>query len=239
MKTRSKQGGLAGTLITIARVFTLTLLVLFVLTTAAAVFLMSPAGLPVVLPLAKSYLAASGSTLSTTGQSGSLYGGVSFDSLTWTDDATTITLSEVETAWSLSALLSRQLRINELLIDRVEIKLPPAPINPPPREAIVLPDSIALPIELELQRARVRELLVHPGAEPGSNSRDDDSATRSAPIVFKDLGLSLRYRGAAYSLDDIKLVSPWLNVTKAQLSRRYPALSCHGPLARPGRSGAN
>jgi len=132
----------------LARVLALTLLVLLALTAAGGVFLLSPAGLPVVLAQARSYLAENGSTLLTAGESGSLYGGISFDSLTITDDATTIKMSELSTSWSLAGLISRRLQISELLVDRLEISLPPAPANPPPREAISLPQAIQLPVEV-------------------------------------------------------------------------------------------
>jgi len=204
LESRPKRSAPKGGLFAVLRVLCLTLLVLFLLAAAAAVFLMSPIGLPVVLSQAKSFVADTGASLETTGESGSLYGGVSFDSLTWTDDATTINATQIKSTWSLTGLLSRKLLISELLVDRLEFQAPPSPSVPSPRQAIVLPPSLALPIEIDVQRVRMRELLVRPAAQTDT-------------IVFKDMGLTFRYGQGAFVVADIELVSPWLSVTRGEV----------------------
>ncbi|MFK7964689.1 MAG: translocation/assembly module TamB domain-containing protein [Burkholderiaceae bacterium] len=216
----------SATLASTLRIVLLTLVLLVCGAIALVIFLMSPLGLPVVMSQAKSLVANNGATLTTTGDAGSLYSGLSFESLIWTDDVTTIKASRLRADWSLINLLQRELTINELFVDRLDVRLPPSPNKPGPREAITLPDSLALPISIDVQRAQLRHLSLLPAPPIGAETGAGEVEPEVEPIVFKELGLSFRYRNSTYTVSDITLTSPWAAVSQGRLalqdSRPYP-----------------
>ena len=213
---------LAAKLASAMRIVLLTLVLLACGAIALVIFLMSPLGLPVVMSQAKSLVANNGATLTTTGDAGSLLSGLSFESLIWTDDVTTVKASRLRADWSLTSLFQRELTIKELFVERLDVRLPPSPDKPSPREAITLPESLALPISIDVRRAQLRHLVLLPAKPAGVESRSDEPE----PIVFKEMGLSFRYRESTYAVSDISLTTPWAAVSQAQVaiedSRPYP-----------------
>jgi translocation and assembly module TamB len=105
------------------------------------------------------------------------------DSLVLQQANARITLNDIDLDWQPSALLHSALRVHALRIGRVLIDSKPASDEKPP----VLPDSIAAPLRLQVERLRI---------ERGALRRDGAQALAFGPLDF-----ALNFDGQRYRLD--------------------------------------
>ena len=192
----------------VLRVALLLLIVLVVLLGAAIVFVMSPPGLRFVLDQARPFVVDAGGTLDTNEVSGSLWRGVKIGSLLYSDGQMSVAADGLDTDWSLSSLVQRKLIINHLRVANVQLQLPPGQDDPAPRQAIEMPGSLALPIEVRVDELRVDRFELLPAAP----------APAAAPIVITDLALAMSYADGTYSINNFGVSSPWGVLAGGQVS---------------------
>jgi translocation and assembly module TamB len=105
-------------------------------------------------------VATSGGRVSITGVHGSLAGNLVLDRILYKTPDIEVQFTNVAVDWRPHALLSRRVNIATLSADTVEIT--PLPSSAP----AALPDSLALPVAVGIDRLRVAKLVVHSGATP-------------------------------------------------------------------------
>ena len=159
-------------------------LVLLVIIGAAAVaFLLSEAGLSMIV---ERVVRQSNGQLVVEGASGSIGGRMHFARLTWRGSDTTIEAEDVVVDWSPRTLLSSRLFIRDLGAQRVSIQIKAS------TGAIAPPENLALPLDVTIEHASVAEL-----------------AWQAGPRVGHISGLAFGYAGNAdqHSLSALRLVS--------------------------------
>jgi translocation and assembly module TamB len=82
--------------------------------------------------------------------------GLDFRAVRWTDEAATVTVAKLDTEFQLLPLLKREVRINSVAIDNVDITIGERQAS----EAETEPLSIDLPIKLVLETASIRNLRI-------------------------------------------------------------------------------
>ncbi|HMS79525.1 MAG TPA: hypothetical protein PKC20_08345, partial [Burkholderiaceae bacterium] len=117
---------------------------------------------------------------------GSLLGTVRAARIVWSDAGTVVSADEVVIGLDPRALLAATLRVVELGAERVEVVSAPSDAPPAP------PASLALPVRVELARARIGELLVR---QAGSDS----------PLRLEAIDASGGYRRGRWTVDALSL----------------------------------
>jgi len=123
------------------------------------------------------------------GLSGSLIRGFTADRAIYSGESTEVTLDGLQIDWSLRALLSRSLHVSSLTAMTAQVSVTPADSSGN------WPASLALPIELRIDSARIHQLTVRMGDY--------------APIAIA--GIVLSYAGGARShlLEAQRIELPW------------------------------
>ncbi len=178
-----------------------TLLVVLVL---AVVWLLSPLGLGFALGQARQFVADGGGILITERAGGSLWGGVQIEHLKWSDGQTSVDLESVQSQWRLTDLLSGRLTVSQLAVGRLSVQLPPAG-EPTPRQAIPMPGSLRLPVEVSINQLAVADLVLV-SADP-----------QGEPLKFSDLQVALSYADGHYQVSRFDLKSPWADLSQVEL----------------------
>ena len=134
--------------------------------------------------------AATGGRLSIEAPEGSLFGTVRARRVVWSDGGTVAAVDDVSIALDWRALATATLRVSDASAARVEVVTVPsdAPAAPPA--------SLALPMRVELVRARVGELAIR-------------QAGGAAPLRLEDVRASARYRPGLWTLDALSLRAPF------------------------------
>ena len=180
------------------------LALLIVVVAAAVAFLLSEAGLSMIV---ERVVRQSNGHLVVDGASGSIGGTMHFARLTWRGPETTIEAEDVVVDWSPRTLLSSRLFIRNLGAQRVSIQIKAS------TGATAPPENLALPLDVTIEHASVAELLWQAGPRVGHIS-----------------GLAFGYAGNAdqHSLSALQLVSEF-----GALSGNV-TLAAHAPLALAG-----
>ncbi len=146
---------------------------------------------------------------------GSLYSGVQFDRLTWTDiEGPMIEVREGELSWRIGALIERRLHVPLAKARSVQIKLPPA--DDQPGKPIVLPESLKLPIGVQIDDVVVNTLSIVPPPADGKPA---------VPFDMQGVRLALAYRDGRYNLQRMAMTTQWGTVeANAQLDDTEPFL---------------
>lgn len=119
------------------------------------------------LSLAQRFLGP-GRTLTATDVQGSLRHGGHIGTLHWQQENLDLHLSDVDAAWQLSLLFGRQVTIDHLTVDKVQVIQKPAPVKegapeqPQPSEtktASAPPDNISLPLQLDLKQLQINTVI--------------------------------------------------------------------------------
>ncbi len=100
-----------------------------------------------------------------------------------------IELREIEIAWSLRALLSRAVDISSLRVGHVDVRVVPS------GEAIELPASLALPVDIRADAVAVGAVEVRAG--------------ESAPLHFRDLTFGYRGGRTRHEVEALGIGTPW------------------------------
>lgn len=191
------------------------LAIVLVLVIAVIVWLLSPAGLGFVVGQAQGIVASTNGTLNTEEVSGSLWGGVTMSGLRWSDGNMTVSANDVVTDWSLGQLLTRRLVIKRLQAGQIRVLLPPPEADPPPRQAVPMPGSLAIPIAIEIRQLSLASVTL----VAATSSVDKAAASKPPePIVLEDLALSFLYEQGRYQVDGLGIDSPWGTLTNANLT---------------------
>ncbi len=104
---------------------------------------------------------ASAGKLIVTGMHGSLYGSLRIDRVSYGNDFQKIEARQLELDWSLSGLLlHRQLAISKLQVQQLDVNIIKA--DPEPQQA---PQSLSLPVLVDIPSARIARLTVQYGGE--------------------------------------------------------------------------
>jgi len=167
-----------------------TLALLVVLTVAAVLFARSTLALEWAAARLSASVAQVGGRLEFEALSGSLFNSIRAERIDYTqDDGLRAQLNGVEIDPRLAALWNRQLVLNRIAIDSVEVDL--APTDEPATE----PESLALPVEVIVTRATIGRLLVRSGealADPPIELQEIALGYRGGPRRHDVEGLSLR-----------------------------------------------
>ena len=132
---------------------------------------------------------ALGGRLRLEGLSGSLAREFRVERATFVHGGVRVELLELRIAWSVRALLSRAVDISSLRIRRVDVRVTPS------GDPIVLPASLALPIDLRADAVDVGEVEVRVDTAP--------------PLVFRNVSLAYRGGRARHEIEDLRVQSPW------------------------------
>ena len=135
--------------------------------------------------------------LSLQGVSGSLSDQVVLERATWEQDSLSADATGVNLTLSTSCLLSRQVCVDALSINRLEVVTTP-PAEPPPEKTpakIELPD-LKLPVDANLKNISLDEVVFI------SESAD---GTRADPVIIRDITLSAASEGSVVTLDNLSL----------------------------------
>jgi len=162
---------------------------LFVAGGAAIVFLASPAGVDFVV---RALVARTGGALSIEGASGSLFDTVNLRRVEWHGRDTHTTADEVALTWNPLALFSRGIVVRGLGAKRLSIETKAS------TEDVPMPSTLALPIEVRIDRLGIAELEWRVGTNGGTIR-----------------GLSFGYRGGAdgHRVSDLTFVAPMGAIT--------------------------
>ena len=121
-------------------------------------FMLSPAGLPFVIGRV---IEQSGGRLTVEGGTGSLASTMRFRRLAWTGPESTVTATDVVVEWSPWALVSKRLAIRGLGAGQVTIAVKPS------SGATAPPESLVIPLGVDIANAAVAELLWQAGPRHG------------------------------------------------------------------------
>jgi translocation and assembly module TamB len=150
-----------------------------------------------------------GNTLQMEGTSGSLYRGIRMERFKWQGGGVEAAGEGLTLQWSPTDLLRRRISVQELVADKIDIRLPPPQPDPAPRVPMSMPASLALPVTFDLQRFAVGELRVTPSATEGNPAPET--------IVVKDIGARLAYRDALFRLEQFGALTQYGRLADTQL----------------------
>lgn len=88
---------------------------------------------------------------------GQLWRGWQFEQVSWRDEGIDIVIQQVRFAWSADCLFKARLCIDELDVDSIHILSEPGTDPAPERQTVTLPE-ISLPVDIQLDRARIGSL---------------------------------------------------------------------------------
>jgi translocation and assembly module TamB len=145
----------------------------------------------------------SGGRLAIDAPEGSPFGEMRAGRIVWSDVDLTVTVKDARLSLDWLGLLRWALVVRELAIGEVEVLTPPSDVP------AVLPDSLKLPVALDIRQARLDRLVfrtaaISPrGESPGASS----GASADEPTVLTDLAVSLHYDRRTYTIDKLGLHS--------------------------------
>ncbi|MFA5083361.1 MAG: hypothetical protein WC474_12500, partial [Hydrogenophilaceae bacterium] len=173
---------------------------------------------PALRLLASQAEGLSGNRLVIRGVHGSVYGPLHVDAITLTTETKRIELSDARLDWSPRALWQGRLEITRLDLAAVRV----VTVQPDP-EPPQLPDSLRLPVDLNLPAASLARLVIQTGA---------------GEQVLSDIRLGLVQAGHTYRLDLRNLSTPWGRVeARARLADAPPyAIAGQAHLRHPSGS---
>ena len=174
---------------------------LVVVLAAGLAWLGTESGLRFVVGKARDAASAGGSRLSIDGASGSLYTGVRIDRFSWSGGGIDAAGTGLVARWSLPMLLERRVRIPELSLATLAVRLPAPAAAPAPRTATPMPGSFALPVTVDLQRFAIGDLQLTPGAQAGAPAPET--------IAVRGVGGRLDYGQGRYRLADLTATTPY------------------------------
>jgi len=197
------------------------LVLLLLLLTLGGIGLTTQAGLDALLGLAKRFAPGQ---LSYDNISGRLWGPLHVEGLRYEDGPLKLKLNKADLEWNLAQLLSRQLTIDRLHFDGLELHLPPekAPSEPSPP---LLPD-IRAPLDVTITDLQGRNIRIVPA--------------EGQPIEIDAIDLKARMAADGIKIDNLTVKSP---LAEARLSGQanptgnYPLqfdLDWQAPLAHYG-----
>lgn len=137
---------------------------------------------------AREAIQRSGGRLSIDGLTGSLTGSLQAKRLVWRDKGLVVEASDVRFIWSPGMLTSRRALINQVSIARLDVALPP-----PDGKPVALPESLALPLQVQLIQADIAALNVRNGP--------------TDILGLTDLRFAYRGNQAAHEIDLARLAS--------------------------------
>jgi len=163
----------------------------------------------------------SGGRLAIDAPEGSPFGEMRAGRIVWTDVDLTVTVKDARLSLDWLGALRRTLVIRELAIGEVEV------LTPPSDEPVTLPDSLRLPIALDIRQARLDRLVLRTasklpagtpsggvsgessgassgatsGATSGGSSTTSSVESGGEPTVLTDLAASLHYDRRVYTID--------------------------------------
>lgn len=146
---------------------------------------------PAARTLAQILVRISGGQIAISGVSGSLFDTLSIKRIDWLTPTKTVTLQQVELAWTPRQLWQRHL----LQLNRLNIAVLDITFKQPDNKPLQMPSSLALPFDLALPDARIDSLRIHRG---------------DLNILIRPLTFSLSLAGHRYHLQGAAL-SEWGN----------------------------
>ncbi len=133
--------------------------------------------------------AALGGRLQLHGLSGSLAREFRIERAVFEQGGVRVELLDLRIEWSLRALLSRAVDVSSLGIRRVDVRVTPS------GKPVVLPASLALPLDVRVDRADGGEVEVRVGG--------------GTPLLFRDASLAYRGGRARHEVAALRVRSPW------------------------------
>lgn len=158
---------------------------------------------------------------------GTLWDGVVLKRLSWTDGKTKVSAKQVELQVVLDGLLRSHLDVQRLHVDQLDVALAPSDPNDPPFK---LPDSIPLPVSIDLLSLRINQLKVDALQFDKVQGRAN---ARGGVLDIEDL--SLNTEGADLSLlGRLNLAQPYPIDAVLTAKRGFDSLVLDGALRAMG-----
>ncbi|MBW6494137.1 MAG: translocation/assembly module TamB domain-containing protein [Burkholderiaceae bacterium] len=123
--------------------------------------------------------------LSALGVRGTLYGGVRIARLRWQDKGLDVDARNLTVRFSVRALLEREIRISRVHVASIDVTLPPPRPGP-----VTMPETLALPVPVDVASLLVDRLTVHGAGSP--------------PVVVEKIGLSAHYRDGRFRAETLR-----------------------------------
>jgi translocation and assembly module TamB len=137
-------------------------------------------------------------TLSIERVEGRLSGPVSLRQLKFSNEGVSVTLGHAELEWSPLQLFSGVLQLDRLVVEDLHYR-PGETAAPAEPEPAALPERIVLPIAVNLEQLRVRNLAF-------------DAASGAEAFLVQEGNASLNYRGKALTIRQLSVVSPQFRI---------------------------
>ena len=116
------------------------------------------------------------------------------ESIHFTNEELQLTLHNTHVTWSPNDLLQKQIKIDQLSVEAIDIRILPSPTAAPQR---TLPENLSLPFALSIHAIKVDSVHLI-------------SATHdSSDLIIADLTLSVDSNGHSHRLNNLDFRTPW------------------------------
>ncbi len=152
------------------------------------------------------------------GVQGSLTRGVVIEELGGAFGDVTVELDRLEARWQWTALLRSRIHVNYLVVDGLEVGLPPGNDEPPPDSDPLAWPSLVLPVEIQLDRIQLTDTLIRMGEQEHrihyaglvANLNPRRLEIGELHVQYEDIDASLHGRVATRFPYDSELRIGWL-----------------------------
>ena len=150
--------------------------------------------------IAEQAVALSGGRLDIEAPEGSVFGEMRMRRIVWSDADMTVTVDDARLSLDWFGLLRLAVVVRELAIDEVEVTSKPSDADVP------LPESLRLPIAIDIRQARLARLVLRTAGDPGQASAAGSAAgSAGTPTQLSDLSASLHYNRRVWTIDTLGL----------------------------------
>jgi translocation and assembly module TamB len=146
--------------------------------------------------IAEQAVALSGGRLDIEAPEGSVFGEMRMRRIVWSDADMTVTVDDARLSLDWFGLLRLAVVVRELAIGEVEVTSKPSDADVP------LPESLRLPIAIDIRQARLARLVLRTAGDPGQASVAGSAGT---PTRLSDLSASLHYNRRVWTIDTLGL----------------------------------
>ena len=150
--------------------------------------------------IADQAVAFSGGRLDIEAPEGSVFGEMRMRRIVWSDADMTVTVDDARLSLDWFGLLRLAVVVRELAIGEVEV------ISKPSDADVPLPESLRLPIAIDIRQARLARLVLRTADDPGQAAVAGSAAgSAGAPTRLSDLSASVHYNRRVWTIDTLGL----------------------------------
>jgi len=130
------------------------------------------------------------------------------ESIHFANEEFQLTLHNIHVTWSLNDLFQKQIKIDQLSVEAIDIRILPSPTAAPQR---TLPENLSLPFALSVYQIKVDSIYLI------------STTHESHDLIISDLTLSLDSNGYYHRLNNLDFRTPWGGVSAlAELNGNSP-----------------